>query len=195
LKPKIPTRKLVLTALLVGFILVLANTPLGYLSIPPLAATTVHIPVVVGAAVLGPVYGLFLGLVFGLSSLVRALIQPDPFNVMFLNPVISVLPRMLCGLVAGLVFRALAARGRDLLGAGLCAAAGTLTNTVGVLGMLLVFNPASLVTGSEITANIITAALGGVLLTNTVPEIIMAVLVTMGVYRAGRRYFKQSLNK
>ncbi|MDD3244385.1 MAG: ECF transporter S component [Eubacteriales bacterium] len=193
MKQKIPTRKLVLTALMVGFILLLTYTPLGYLSIPPLAATTIHIPVIIGAAVLGPVYGAFLGLMFGLSSLIRALTQPDAFNVMFLNPLISVLPRVLCGFVAGTVFRVLAKRGHDLWGAGLCAAAGTLTNTVGVLGMLLIINPASLLTGSEISAKLITAALGGVIITNTVPEMLMAVLVTLGVYRAGRSYFKRNL--
>lgn len=190
---RINTHKLVLTALLIGFIAILAFTPLGYISFPPLAATTVHIPVIIGAALLGPYYGAFLGLVFGLSSLLRAVTQPDPFNVIFLNPLVSVLPRVLCGFVAGYAFRVMAKHGRELAGAAVSAVAGTLTNTIGVLGMILIINPVALLSTSEISATVIRVALSGVLLTNTLPEITVAVLVSMGVYRAGKSYYKRYL--
>lgn len=191
---RIHTHKLVLTALLIGFIAILTFTPLGYLSFPPVAATTVHIPVVIGAALLGPYYGALLGLVFGLSSLLRAVMQPDPFSVIFLNPLVSVLPRVLCGFAAGYAFRALARRGKELPGAALGAVAGTLTNTVGVLGMILLINPVALLSTSDVTANVLRVVLGGVLLTNTLPEVIVAVLVAMGVYKAGKPYYKRYLN-
>ena len=54
-------RKITLTALLVAIIFLLTFTPLGYLVIGPIAATTIQMPVIIGAVLLGPVTGLVLG--------------------------------------------------------------------------------------------------------------------------------------
>ena len=62
--------RITLTALLVAIIFLLAFTPLGYLVIGPIAATTIQMPVVIGAVLMGPVTGLVLGAFFGLSAIV-----------------------------------------------------------------------------------------------------------------------------
>lgn len=49
--------RITLTALLVAIIFLLAFTPLGYLTIGPIAATTVQMPVIIGAILLGPSAG------------------------------------------------------------------------------------------------------------------------------------------
>ena len=47
------TRWLVSVALMAAIIIVLANTPLGMIQLPVIKATTVHIPVILGAILLG----------------------------------------------------------------------------------------------------------------------------------------------
>ena len=73
-------------AILVAVIFLLAFTPLGYLSIGPIAATTIQMPVIIGAAMMGPVSGAVLGGFFGLSALVKVLTMPgaDPFATLAL---------------------------------------------------------------------------------------------------------------
>ena len=58
--------RLVRTALLVAIIFLLAFTPLGYLVIGPIAATTIQMPVIIGAVLMGPGTGAVLGFFFGL---------------------------------------------------------------------------------------------------------------------------------
>ncbi|MFR1758193.1 MAG: ECF transporter S component, partial [Christensenellaceae bacterium] len=78
----------------------------------------------------GPLFGGILGLVMGVTSLLSALLSPDLSSPFFLRPEISILPRILIGLVAAGVFRLLARRVNRSWAAGLAAAAGTLTNTI-----------------------------------------------------------------
>ena len=64
------TRDLVLAAVIAAIIVIMAFVPfLGYIPLGFMNATTVHIPVIIGAIILGPKYGAFLGLTFGLTSL------------------------------------------------------------------------------------------------------------------------------
>ena len=64
------TRWMVSVALMAAIVIVLANTPLGMIQLPIIKATTVHIPVILGAILLGPGAGAILGAVFGICSLV-----------------------------------------------------------------------------------------------------------------------------
>ena len=56
-------RKMILAAIFIAMILLLAFTPmLGYIKIgPALSITTIGIPVIIGAIILGPYYGMLLG--------------------------------------------------------------------------------------------------------------------------------------
>lgn len=63
--------RLVLTALLTALIIVMAFTPLGYLKAGAIEITFITIPVIIGAVLLGPVGGLFLGAVFGITSFIQ----------------------------------------------------------------------------------------------------------------------------
>ena len=65
------TRWLVSVALMAAVVVVLANTPLGMIQLPIIKATTVHIPVILGAVLLGPMAGAILGGVFGVCSLIK----------------------------------------------------------------------------------------------------------------------------
>lgn len=63
------TRWMVSVALMAAIVILLANTPLGMIQLPIIKATTVHIPVIIGAILLGPLAGAFLGGVFGVQVL------------------------------------------------------------------------------------------------------------------------------
>lgn len=66
------TMRLTLMGLFAAVLLLMAYTPLGYLNIGPLAITFNVIPVALAAITLGPVGGVAMGAVFGLTSFCNA---------------------------------------------------------------------------------------------------------------------------
>ncbi len=107
---KYDVKYLVRLALLCALSIVMAFTPLGYLHIGIIEISFLCIPVIIGAAVLGPMASTILGLVFGLSSFVMCF-GASPFGVILLqiNPIYTflttVVTRTLMGLFAGWVFK------------------------------------------------------------------------------------------
>lgn len=98
--------------------------------------TIMHVPVIIGAILEGPVAGLVIGLIFGIFSLVQAATAPlSPYDILFTNPLISVLPRLLIGPLAYLGYRLFASLPRlgEVIGWGAAGVVGSLTNTVLVL--------------------------------------------------------------
>ncbi len=97
------TREMTILAMFIAIIAVLGLVPnglggsLGFIKITAnLEATIIHIPVLIGAALLGRKVGIYLGLAFGVVSLIGAFIYSSPF---FVYPWVSVLPRIIFGLV------------------------------------------------------------------------------------------------
>ena len=70
---KFGTREMVTTAMLCGILLMMSFTPLGYLNIGPLAISFNMIPVAIGAIALGPMGGMILGAMFGITSFLQCL--------------------------------------------------------------------------------------------------------------------------
>ncbi len=134
--PQSSTRKLVITGALGAISILLGWTHWGFIPwISGASLTIMHVPVIIGAVLEGPLVGLTIGLIFGMFSLVQAAIAPTgPADVWFTNPLLSILPRLFIGPIAWLVWMAL----RRLPVVGLIAAgiAGSLTNTLLVLGMI-----------------------------------------------------------
>ena len=163
-------RKIVVTGALGALSIALFLTPLGY--IPWLAGaslTVMHIPAIIGAVLEGPVVGTIVGGIFGISALVKAATSPQgPIDVFFVNPLVSVLPRLLVGLAAWAVYRAF--RGRfDAVAAAMAGIAGSLTNSVFVLGALVALGAVP------------PAAAGAVLIANSPIEAVLAAVLTAGV--------------
>jgi uncharacterized membrane protein len=123
-------RQIVVAGILGGIAIFLAVTRLGFIPVPNLAgnATIIHVPVILGGALEGPVVGTIVGLIFGVFSFIQAEV---PF---FRNPLISILPRLLIGVVAWAAFVGLRRISLDLASAA-AGVLGSFTNTVGVLGM------------------------------------------------------------
>ena len=105
------TYNMVLMAVLVSILFLLNFTPLGFaLRIGPVSITFLCIPVLVGACMIGPGAGAVLGGVFGCLSMYQAFSGMDLFGAALVQaqPIYTILvcliPRILCGLLAGLVF-------------------------------------------------------------------------------------------
>jgi uncharacterized membrane protein len=73
-----------------------------------------HVPIIIGAVVGGPAVGTFIGLIFGVSSLILAAVAPKgPGDVFFTDPWVSVLPRLFIGVAAWGAYRLARTRGRE----------------------------------------------------------------------------------
>lgn len=107
------TKNISFLSLFIAIELLMISIPfLGYIPLGPLRATTLHIPVAIAGIVLGKKQGAFLGLVFGVSSVVINTIQPTLTSFVF-SPFISgsvyslliaIIPRVLIGYLAGVIY-------------------------------------------------------------------------------------------
>ena len=153
------TKRLVQTALMVALVVVVSFVPfLGFVPLGFIKATTVHIPVILGAVLLGPKVGGLLGAVFGLCSIIKNTMEPAVVSFVFspLIPVpgtdsgswkalvISLVPRILVGVLAGLVYQGLSkVDKKGYLACGAAAAVGSAVNTIFVMGLIYwLFGPA-----------------------------------------------------
>lgn len=126
---KFSTRKIVVSGMLGGITIVLGATGLGFIPVPNLAgkATIMHVPVILAAILEGPIVGAFTGFIFGLYSFLT------PAGVVPADPLVRILPRILIGITSYYTYALF--RKRAKLGAIMAAIVGTLTNTVGYLGL------------------------------------------------------------
>ncbi|MFP4287073.1 MAG: ECF transporter S component [Candidatus Izemoplasmataceae bacterium] len=92
-------------AMFIAIITVMSFVPwLGYITIGGVAITLIHIPVLIGAIFGGKRVGIVLATTFGVLSMIRAFMTPDAFNVFFQNPLVSVLPRFIFGVMIWYIY-------------------------------------------------------------------------------------------
>jgi len=145
------------------------------------ALTVMHVPAIIGAVLEGPLVGAGIGLIFGLFSLIQAAIAPTgPADTWFTNPLLSILPRLFIGPFAWLVYRELA-RFNEIVALIEAGIAGSLTNTVLVLGVIGLFRYLPWVASPPVPSVILIA------LVNGIPEAIVAALITLFVVAAWKR--------
>ena len=190
-------RKMILAAIFTAMILLLAFTPmLGYIKIGVLSITTIGIPVIIGAIILGPYYGMFLGLVFGLTSFLQCFMG-DPFGAALvgISPVRTfitcIVPRVLVGLVPALLYRLIMKRPTNSRSVAVfvSALAGSLTNTVFFLSFLgLLFGRTeyirSLLVQEDGTTISLIALLIGFAGINAIAEAVATAIIAPPVYFA-----------
>lgn len=104
---RLDVRRLAVIGVLGAISVVLGMTPLGFIPVGPTRATIMHIPVIIGAIMEGPVVGGLVGLIFGIFSIYQAITAPTPVSFVFLNPIVSVLPRILIGITSYYAYKAL----------------------------------------------------------------------------------------
>lgn len=197
-KQKKDVHWMVSVALMAAIIILLANTPLGMIQLPIIKATTVHIPVIIGAVLLGPLAGGILGGVFGICSLVSNTIAPTLLSFAF-SPFlsttgipgafkalwISVGCRILIGVVAGWLWIAFKkAKLNDFVALPLVGFLGSMTNTVLVMGSIYFLFAAQYAAVKNVA---LTAVFGLVMATVTasgIPEAIAAAVLVMAIGKA-----------
>ncbi len=95
----------ILLALFIAIIALMSYVPfLGYITTGAISITTLHIPLIIGSIALGKNKGAIIGLAFGIFNLIKAYTSGTPEALIFINPLISVLPRFLAGYLIGLFF-------------------------------------------------------------------------------------------
>ncbi|HHT84641.1 MAG: ECF transporter S component [Bacillota bacterium] len=225
---KLSTRKITLVGLLGAMTVALGFMPVGgFIPVPTPAgsATTMHIPTILAGVLEGPVAGALVGAIFGGFSLWRAQTNPNPIaKLMFSNPLVAFLPRILIGVVSHYVFRlGRGTLGRVLLmcvtvaalghtgywsfagqpvawrwaaavvlgaagaaaiilinrksgnqGPALAAVSGSITNTIGVMGLSVLFKYVPV------------QAAVAVGITHGIPEALVAMILTDLIYRGTR---------
>ena len=146
-KSSAQTRRMVQLAILIALEAVLTFTSLGFIMIPPISITLLHIPVIIGAILMGPSAGGILGLAFGLFSMLKASTAAASPADMAFSPFLSgsplssvvmcILPRVLLGVIAGGLYLLLSRKVKgDAVSMGVSAVAATFLHSMMVLGLL-----------------------------------------------------------
>ncbi|MGM9973418.1 MAG: ECF transporter S component [Clostridiaceae bacterium] len=140
---KVNVNQMVRLAILIAIILLMSYTPLGYLKVGTVEITFIMIPVVVGAVVMGPKAGAFLGGVFGFTSFLQCFGFSAFGTILFgINPfftfILCMVPRVLMGWLSGVIFKKLHSVDRtNVVSYVIACISGALLNTVLFVGFLL----------------------------------------------------------
>lgn len=184
--------RLVICAFFMALTVVMTFTPLGYIPVGVISITTIHIATILGACILGVKYGAILGGTWGALCIIKAFQEPIPGNIPFQNPMISLVPRVIVGIVAGLVFVALSkTKLKKPISLGIAAVAATLTNTVLVLTALTLFNGFETITAGVTTA--LETIFSVLISVNGVIEIIAALVLVPSLYMATEKLLKDKI--
>ena len=188
------TRWLTSIALMAAIVILLANTPLGMIQLPIIKATTVHIPVILGAVLLGPAAGAVLGAVFGICSMISNTMAPtllsfafSPFMSMtgLLGAVkaiwISVGCRIMIGVVAGWIWIILKKLNvNHLVALPLTGFIGSMVNTVFVMGSIYLMLAREYAQVKSVAVDAVWGLVMGTVTASGIPEAIAAaILVTL----------------
>ncbi len=177
--------------ILIAIIFLMTFVPnIGYIQTGLLSITTIHIPVIIGSAILGPVGGLVLGATWGITSFLKVLSMPSTIETaIFLNPMVSIFPRILVGLIISYSTIGLNKwiKNRDFKYA-LVGAVGTLSNTILVLSSMFIFAQGGVLSFNQAFSIIITVIIS----TNGLLELILAVILVPIILRALSKVIPQS---
>lgn len=175
--------------ILMGLIILMTFIPnIGYIQTGLFSITTIHIPVLIGAALMGPVGGFVLGLTWGLTSYFYALTLGTIEAMIFLNPMVSIVPRVLVGLIVSYATLALDRfKIKEVIKYGLIAGLGTLSNTVLVLSAIFTFASEGVLSFNQAFSTIITIIIS----TNGLLELFAAVIIVPAVVKAIRKISPQ----
>jgi len=189
------TRWMVSVALMAAIVIVLANTPLGMIQLPIIKATTVHIPVILGAILLGPGAGAILGAVFGICSLVSNTMAPTLLSFAFspflsttgipgaLKAIwISVGCRILIGVVAGWLWVLLTKiKLNQFIALPIVGFVGSMVNTVTVMGSIYFLFAQQYAEAKEVALTAVFGLVMGTVTASGIPEAIAAAILVLAL--------------
>ena len=199
-------------SILLAVLVIVAFTPLGSIpAIGPIVATTVHIPIIITAILLGTKAGTLMGFIGGVLSLVIwTFMPPNPPMAFVFSPflnvgelsgnfwsvVISIVPRTAIGFVAGAVFgfakqfmekREIKGK-KEAAAYALAGVLGSLANTFGVLGGIYLFFAHSFAELAGVGVEIVILVLGGIVLSSGIPEAVLAAVCAYFICMPVKKY-------
>lgn len=196
---------MVSVALMAAIVIVLANTPLGMIQLPIIKATTVHIPVIIGAILLGPSAGAILGAVFGICSLISNTMAPTLLSFAF-SPFmstsgipgaikalwISVGCRILIGVAAGWLWIALEKlKVNQLIALPVVGFVGSMVNTVTVMGSIYFLFAQQYADAREVAVTAVWGLIMGTVTASGIPEAIAAAVLVLAVGKVLIQVFRR----
>lgn len=191
---KLDIRYMATLAMLCGVLLVMGITGIGFIPFPVIKATTMHIPVILGAVLLGPSAGGVLGGVFGLCSIWVNTTSPGLLSFAF-SPFMTTegLPgvvkslwialgcRILFGIIAGWLWKLFKKIFKqDYAALPVTAAVSTLCHTILVMGSIYFLLAQQYAEAKNVAITAVFGLVMGTVTASGIPEaIIAAILVTV----------------
>lgn len=190
-KVKKDTRWLTSVALMAAVVILLANTPLGMIQLPIIKATTVHILVILGAILLGPMAGAILGAVFGVCSLISNTVTPTLLSFAF-SPFmsmtgmsgavkavwISVGCRMMIGIISGWFWILVKkCKLNHFIALPIAGFLGSMVNTVFVMGSIYVLLAREYAQARNVGVEAVFGLVMGTVTASGIPEAIAAAVL------------------
>ena len=194
-------------AMMAAIVVLLANTPLGMIPLVVTKATTVHIPVILGAILFGPLAGGILGGVFGVCSVIINTFTPALTSFAF-SPFMSTtgLPgavkalwvavgcRILIGVVSGWLWRALSrTRMNSWTALSIVGFTGSMVNTVTVMGSIFLLFTQQYAQAKEVALEAVSGLILTTVLANGIPEAIVSTVLVAVIGKNLLRFAKPRL--
>jgi len=188
------TRYMAMLAMLCGVLLVMGMTGIGFIPLPIIKATTMHIPVILGAILLGPKAGGILGALFGLCSVWANTTTPGLLSFAF-SPFMTTegLPgvakslwiavgcRVMFGVIAGWLWMAFwKIFEKEYIALPVTAAVATICHTLLVMGSIYVLLSQQYAAAKNVAISAVFGLIMGTVTASGIPEaIVAAILVTV----------------
>lgn len=187
-------RYMVTLAMFCGVLLVMGATGIGFIPLPVIKATTMHIPVILGAILLGPLAGAVLGGVFGLCSIWVNTTSPgllafafspfmttEGFPGVLKSLWIALGCRILLGVIAGWLWKLFKKMNvHDMVSLPVTASVAAILHTVMVMGSIYLLLAQQYAEAKNVALTAVFGLVMGTVTASGIPEAIAAaVLVTI----------------
>ena len=201
------TKFVTLLGVLLAIEIILAATPIGFIPLGFTKATTVHIPVIIGAIFLGPVGGFILGSTFGIMSIIMNTVSPaltsfvfSPFitvggtNGNVWSIVVALVPRMMIGITAYYSYKWVKKwDDKGIIAYATAGIIGSLTNTILVMGGIYIFFGQQYAAAKEVAFEALFGVIIGIIGMNGIPEAIVAAIIVATLCKVLKRVFRTKL--
>ena len=187
-------KQLSLYGIFLAILILMTFTPLGFLPLGVIRVTLLQIPVIVASICFGRSFGVKIGLMFGILSVIYNTLVPNATSFVFTpffsmggitggwqSLIIAIVPRMMIAVSANTVYNFFKKKNNIAI---MCSAViGSLTNTVLVLLGIYVFFGSSYAQAINVNQDILLSLLSGVVGFNGVIEAIASAIFTLALVR------------
>lgn len=187
-------RELTVVGLLAAITIILGISGYGIMALGPLNVTTLHVPALIGALVEGPRVGAFVGLIFGVYSFWQNFTAPNILSPLFINPLVSVVPRIIFPILAVLVYKSLwkVPQGPRII---ISAFMGTIFHTCMVMGLIYVLYSNMFAQAMHLSSDQVIGTILILSVTHGIPEAIFAGVIVTPIALALRKVLRKDVQK